>query len=733
MRVKVSKICWAFVIQYACVTQSIANAFITTNKIPQTSLSTGYQASISSLRTIGNRRRPSFGVVANDIRLSNQSSNDNGEKGIKNNTQRRFQNQQQYRQQRGKNQQTRNKLESSLSNLFDISQGKKKKQRVREQSDMLQQIGVTADRSFSNAPKLDENVYVNSDKYVDEDGSIIGQEKSKIDDDMQDLRSVLMSDSPSIPIGTNNNDQNLPNSKSRGKNAKIGNGNIIDDQSLLESLTEAQNNAQNALNGDELHQRVFADEKGFLEQSEAFRETLSSDDNEKKETENEAVAWRRGADYRRRQEEAMALIEKEMEELENSALSVEDARELAAKENDGNEDANGFFFAHADSNGNGNANANINGDINTGNSQPTTILCSKCSSLMRHDEIVVERKRGRPNSNQMICRFCQVDSMRQRHASPYLMGRLGKNGKPPPRTGMDEIAPTKNKVIRKNVDKIRNMGPRTEDLTTDEIRGNGDDISIDGGGSQRTEAQSIAWREHFMSAMTNRRPATTKTGSGAGANIVELRNDKRVSNQTTSDVSTKNQKNLMSRPPLPQENQGGRDQITSKNMPVKQNTNSTSHRYSSRLQYLEKIKTQNPHNDRVSDALHKAALHRQQGIEQTGIAHQTKDPNINKPVESKNQLSPSSSGVNSSELNKANDEIRKLQARIMKLEGTADEYLQQLQKSSKQVQALQSMMNGMNYTKPVKRKQPPRKSKSKPGSKNVVGDGLDNEHYLDDP
>ena len=730
MRVKVSKICWAFVIQYACVTQSIANAFITTNKIPQTSLSTGYQASISSLRTIGNRRRPSFGVVANDIRLSNQSSNDNGEKGIKNNTQRRFQNQQQYRQQRGKNQQTRNKLESSLSNLFDISQGKKKKQRVREQSDMLQQIGVTADRSFSNAPKLDENVYVNSDKYVDEDGSIIGQEKSKIDDDMQDLRSVLMSDSPSIPIGTNNNDQNLPNSKSRGKNAKIGNGNIIDDQSLLESLTEAQNNAQNALNGDELHQRVFADEKGFLEQSEAFRETLSSDDNEKKETENEAVAWRRGADYRRRQEEAMALIEKEMEELENSALSVEDARELAAKENDGNEDANGFFFAHADSNGNGNANANINGDINTGNSQPTTILCSKCSSLMRHDEIVVERKRGRPNSNQMICRFCQVDSMRQRHASPYLMGRLGKNGKPPPRTGMDEIAPTKNKVIRKKVDKIRNMGPRTEDLTTDEIRGNGDDISIDGGGSQRTEAQSIAWREHFMSAMTNRRPATTKTGSEAGANIVELRNDKRVSNQTTSDVSTKNQKNLMSRPPLPQENQGGRDQITSKNMPVKQNTNSTSHRYSSRLQYLEKIKTQNPHNDRVSDALHKAALHRQQGIEQTGIAHQTKDPNINKPVESKNQLSPSSSGVNSSELNKANDEIQKLQARIMKLEGTADEYLQQLQKSSKQVQALQSMMNGMNYTKPVKRKQPPR---SKPGSKNVVGDGLDNEHYLDDP
>ena len=733
MRVKVSKICWAFVIQYACVTQSIANAFITTNKIPQTSLSTGYQASISSLRTIGNRRRPSFGVVANDIRLSNQSSNDNGEKGIKNNTQRRFQNQQQYRQQRGKNQQTRNKLESSLSNLFDISQGKKKKQRVREQSDMLQQIGVTADRSFSNAPKLDENVYVNSDKYVDEDGSIIGQEKSKIDDDMQDLRSVLMSDSPSIPIGTNNNAQNLPNSKSRGKNAKIGNGNIIDDQSLLESLTEAQNNAQNALNGDELHQRVFADEKGFLEQSEAFRETLSSDDNEKKETENEAVAWRRGADYRRRQEEAMALIEKEMEELENSALSVEDARELAAKENDGNEDANGFFFAHADSNGNGNANANINGDINTGNSQPTTILCSKCSSLMRHDEIVVERKRGRPNSNQMICRFCQVDSMRQRHASPYLMGRLGKNGKPPPRTGMDEIAPTKNKVIRKKVDKIRNMGPRTEDLTTDEIRGNGDDISIDGGGSQRTEAQSIAWREHFMSAMTNRRPATTKTGSEAGANIVELRNDKRVSNQTTSDVSTKNQKNLMSRPPLPQENQGGRDQITSKNMPVKQNTNSTSHRYSSRLQYLEKIKTQNPHNDRVSDALHKAALHRQQGIEQTGIAHQTKDPNINKPVESKNQLSPSSSGVNSSELNKANDEIQKLQARIMKLEGTADEYLQQLQKSSKQVQALQSMMNGMNYTKPVKRKQPPRKSKSKPGSKNVVGDGLDNEHYLDDP
>jgi hypothetical protein len=296
---------------------------------------------------------------------------------------------------------------------------------------------------------------------------------------------------------------------------------------------------------------------------------------------------------------------------------------------------------------------------------------------------------------------------------------------------MDEIAPTKNKVIRKKVDKIRNMGPRTEDLTTDEIRGNGDDISIDGGGSQRTEAQSIAWREHFMSAMTNRRPATTKTGSEAGANIVELRNDKRVSNQTTSDVSTKNQKNLMSRPPLPQENQGGRDQITSKNMPVKQNTNSTSHRYSSRLQYLEKIKTQNPHNDRVSDALHKAALHRQQGIEQTGIAHQTKDPNINKPVESKNQLSPSSSGVNSSELNKANDEIQKLQARIMKLEGTADEYLQQLQKSSKQVQALQSMMNGMNYTKPVKRKQPPRRSK--PGSKNVVGDGLDNEHYLDDP
>jgi hypothetical protein len=102
----------------------------------------------------------------------------------------------------------------------------------------------------------------------------------------------------------------------------------------------------------ELHDQVFSNERGYLNQSDVFRKSLfsnqeSSDgnsDNGKSTAANnnkngatsqeelDQVAWRRGAEYRRIQKEAMSTIETDMAALEQSVSSREQAIEIAMEE-----------------------------------------------------------------------------------------------------------------------------------------------------------------------------------------------------------------------------------------------------------------------------------------------------------------------------------------------------------------------------------------------------------------
>ena len=575
-------------------------------------------------------------------------------------------------------------LESSLTNLFDMSdQGSARKYNAQQNRNMAQSILSSSTESQDDAPLLDESMYLNSDQYMDADGSFVGKEKSQIDNDMQYLHSRLMDENPQIPY-----DDNIDDTQQ---------GDIIDDQALLQSIS--QNNANKSIDGEELHKRIFENEKGFLQQSEAFRETLGIDPDEKKKI--EAAVLRRGVEYRKQQEETMKHIFKEMEELENSVLSMEDARKLAAEQNAKSKMKNILTDPRS---GDG-----MNDDGNTALGQeqdPSTILCSKCACLISGEEIVFERKRARKNSSEMICRLCQVDKMQVKKGSPYLMGRLGRNGKLPPRMGIP--APRQSKIARNKIQQIRKIGPRTEDLNED-IYTKPDEI-VENNNEDRTEVQSNAWREKYTNAMHQRRGILTNGTTP-------------VSNTVVRD------------PPLKQI-----DQTTS--------TSTANHRYSDRPEELKKNKETFSGNE-VWEAHLKAALHRQQGIEQTGIAYTSRTgPSAaatTKPASSSN-TSISTNNNTQSQLSK-DTEVTKLRGQINIMERTIKDYKNQMERSSKQIKAMQSMVEGMKKStnRPVKRTQNPRNTKrvvsdTRARVAKEVGEGVvreigagDDEFYLEDP
>eukprot|EP01083_Nonionella_stella_P092658 259438_1 len=112
--------------------------------------------------------------------------------------------------QRGSNPQ-RN-LESSISNLFDISSPGSKGKGTRnpnQNRDTLSDSDVSdinissADYQIeSDAPVLNGNVYYNSDDYLDENGSIKGrqgEERYYGGDDMKELMKSIMNEKPEIP------------------------------------------------------------------------------------------------------------------------------------------------------------------------------------------------------------------------------------------------------------------------------------------------------------------------------------------------------------------------------------------------------------------------------------------------------------------------------------------------------------------------------------------------------
>jgi hypothetical protein len=113
------------------------------------------------------------------------------------------------------------------------------------------------------------------------------------------------------------------------------------------------------------------------------------------------VAWRRGAEYRRIQKEAMSAIETDMAALEQSVLSREQAIAFAKEQP---------------------PKSPIHGEVHV-----RTVICSQCSAIMTSSEIAMEESKGK-GSNNMICRECHLSTMEKRNSSPFLMGRSESDG-----------------------------------------------------------------------------------------------------------------------------------------------------------------------------------------------------------------------------------------------------------------------------------------------------------------
>lgn len=505
------------------------------------------------------------------------------------------------------------RLQSSLTNLFSLSQRRSEdgdsSSRYETENSFELDVSFMEPSTVEDAPLLNEDIYINSERYMNADGSIVVGDVIDVEAPRQldNLLSSLMNEAPEIPSDVYMQSKELVLHKEKN----------VDDEALLLYLSDNQNSTmQSTVDSEELHRLVFSNEKGFTEQSEAFRESLSS--NSDQERKKEAENLRRGMEYRQRQEAAMANILREMDELEKTALSKEDAMKLSTLKN----------------------------------SDSSIILCSKCSCRLSEEEITREKKRGRTQANQMICRLCQVEQMQIKNGSPYLMGRVDRNGKPFPGMGLPTIQEDE------KIQRIRRIGPMTEDYAMDDTLSNK---------RKTNEADSNAWREQFTNAMLRQQRG------------IPTANNRSI---TYASNSTSNSTTLL----LNKE-----DVLTSNHTATQRN------RYSNRPMELANIK--HTFTDvSIWEAQYRAAMHRRQISQPYTLPTKIIPP---QPIVTK-QSSPDGTTTDSTDLqtidtssNENVHEIKTLLGRIRDLENTVSKYREQLDRSSKQIKGLQSMLDAM--------------------------------------
>lgn len=514
-------------------------------------------------------------------------------------------------------QRMKNRLQSSLTNLFSLSQGwnddgdSSTQYEVKNNFELGVGVPSIESSSTEDAPLLNEEMYINSEKYMNSDGSIVVESSdAEVPRGFDTLLSSLMNDAPEIP-----SDEYM-----QSKELYVPTEPIVDDDALLSSLSDRSSNMKPTYDSEELHRLVFSNEKGFLEQSEAFRDSLSPDSDQEKKKEAETL--RRGIEYRHRQEEAMARILREMDELEKTALTKEDAVQLSTLKN-------------LDS---------------------SMVLCSKCSCRLSAEEVTREKRRGRSQANQMICRLCQVEMMQIKNGSPYLMGRLDRNGKPVTNIGLPPIQEDE------KVQRIRRIAPMTEDYAMDDI----------GYKRKINEADSNAWREQFTNAMLRQQ---------RGISMMTNNRPIAVSNSTSNSTTFLNKEE---------------EEVLPTN-----NTSAHYIRYSKRLLELSSIK----HTFRdlsVWEAHHRAAIHRQNCLPCTTPTKVVQATITKQPSDRTIDITEPKS-MNNSQNN--TDEIKTLLGRIRDLENTVSKYREQLDQSSKQIKGLQSILETMKNTKTSVQKQ----------------------------
>ncbi len=466
-----------------------------------------------------------------------------------------------------RNENFQNRLGESLSSLFDISGGSSGRNNSNGAMDTNSFDDVMIDfssdeyRIQDDAPNLiNEDIYRNSDKYLNEDGSIKENSQGRFDKGAKEMLSRITNSAPEIPkemMGKTS----VGNRQGKKELDEIGSN----DQ-LFDYMKQAKDAKSNSLSSDELHSRVFENEDGFLEQSDVFKKSLSAKD---KEEQDMANAWRRGADYRRRQQEAMTLIEQEMEEVERNSLSKKEAYQAAKEQNSRKEKLD--------------------------SSEPVAVICSMCGVLLTQKEIDTENKRGRTGMDEKVCRLCQVENLESKHGSPYLMGRVDRTGQPPPRLGI-----SRDELYEQKEDELRRIGPRTH-------YDDAEDTSLYASKSEGEKAaeNAQAWRASFF--------ASTKTSLRPGEEIVP------IADKSGTNDPQKIDKN-------------GSNPIKSKEPPLQMDeyiaTNDTvtaDHIHSKRMEDL--LRTKDKYRNDVWQSHYNAAKYRQQGVGGTRRTHHRSGPN----------------------------------------------------------------------------------------------------------
>ena len=214
----------------------------------------------------------------------------------------------------------------------------------------IPKLNATLEESFpaegSDGMYLDPDLYVKSSQWLNADGSLNfpdDEERLKPGQTGPDYQRILKAIVQPAP--------NSPDSVA----PSVGGVQNMEDvwQALQQQASTTTNNPdQTTATSEELHRQVFAEEQGYLQQSQIFREALT--DSTKAA---EAATLRHGQQFRQRQAEAIASLDEQIKEWEEGW-----------EEN----------YTQAQH-------------------------CSKCECILAHDEIVMSRK------HQGLCQVCYGD------------------------------------------------------------------------------------------------------------------------------------------------------------------------------------------------------------------------------------------------------------------------------------------------------------------------------------
>ena len=514
-----------------------------------------------------------------------------------------------------------------------------------------------------DAPYLHEDMYLNSEQYMDDNGRI---QMNSLDDvepqststgsttveaNMHQLQtSFLMNQSPPLP--QQEDEPFIDNEK-----APLP---TMDEDGLLRAMSD--HNQRMAMGGgsqqkemaEKLYNQVFSNEEGYLNQSDVFRKSLFQNDNDVNRDPNDSgggststttdygettttsqeeidpVAWRRGADYRKRQEEAMKNIESEMAQLEQSVLSREEA----------------IAFAKAYE--------ETPPDPFNQEQHVRTVICSQCSAIMTPSEITAEQAKGKDYIH-MICRECHLSTMEKRNSSPFLVGRSGAlnsraSGGPRTEFYSSDVS-TLDDGVKKEPSRV--ISPLTQSIASERK------IPI-------RASDPMAWRNQFTKAMENRVLPKDASANRYNTTQVKVSRHEETINRETIDAGAKNDTALHFSP-------------SESVLSAVQDLDSRNKRYANRIFDLEHFKKDLKSD--VWDAQYASALHRQSSIR--------KMEEVTKDSESALNDAPTSNKDNSEQISKRKVDItsmkRRYEKRIESLLNEVNDLQSQLNASRKEV------------------------------------------------